>query len=75
MVRPESIRIGSEGGLRGTVLHTSFLGSYVRVAVETPAAEAPVMVALHDAVDVPPVGSTVSLSWTEDTGIALEAAE
>jgi hypothetical protein len=55
------------------VLHTSFLGSYVRLAVETIAAEAPVMVALHDAVAVPAVGDSVGLSWTADTGIALEA--
>ncbi len=75
MVRPESIRLGEAHGLAGTVLHASFLGSYVRVAVETAAAETPVMVALHDAVDVPGPGDSVSLSWTEDTGIVLEAAE
>jgi ABC-type Fe3+/spermidine/putrescine transport system ATPase subunit len=73
MVRPESIRLEPGGALQGTVLHTSFLGSYVRVAVETVAAEAPVMVALHDAVAVPAVGDAVGLSWTADTGIALEA--
>jgi spermidine/putrescine transport system ATP-binding protein len=75
MVRPESIRLEADGELKGTVLHTSFLGSFVRVAVETVASESPVMVALHDAVVVPQVGDSVGLSWTVETGIALEAAQ
>ena len=57
------------------MLHTSFLGSYVRVAVETAGSDAPVMVALHDAVEVPAIGAPVGLSWTADTGIALGAPE
>ncbi len=56
MVRPESIRLDPAGVLKGTVMHTSFLGSYVRVAVEIAGSDAPVMVALHDAVEVPAVG-------------------
>jgi spermidine/putrescine transport system ATP-binding protein len=75
MVRPESIRLDAAGVLKGTVMHTSFLGSYVRVAVEIPGSDAPVMVALHDAGEVPAVGDAVGLSWTADTGIALEAAQ
>jgi spermidine/putrescine transport system ATP-binding protein len=75
MVRPESIRLDAAGLLQGTVLHTSFLGSYVRVAVETVGSDVPVMVALHDAVEVPAVGDAVGLSWTADTGIALEAGK
>ena len=75
MVRPESIRLDAAGALKGTVLHTSFLGSYVRVAVETVDSDVPVMVALHDAVEVPAVGDAVGLSWTSDTGIALEAGQ
>jgi spermidine/putrescine transport system ATP-binding protein len=73
MVRPESIRLEAGGALAGTVVHTSFLGSYVRVAVETGAADGPVMVALNEAVQVPAVGDRVGLSWTGDAGIALEA--
>jgi ABC-type Fe3+/spermidine/putrescine transport system ATPase subunit len=75
MVRPESIRLDAAGAVKGTVMHTSFLGSYVRVAVEIRGTDAPVMVALHDAVEVPAVGDAVGLSWTADTGIALEAAQ
>jgi ABC-type Fe3+/spermidine/putrescine transport system ATPase subunit len=75
MVRPESIRLDALGALKGTVLHTSFLGSYVRVAVETVGSDVPVMVALHDAVEVPAVGDAVGLLWTADTGIVLEAAK
>jgi len=74
MVRPEAIRLaGGDGALQGRVVQTSFLGSYVRVAVETPASDAPVIVALHDAASVPAVGDDVSLSWTADDGIVLEA--
>jgi ABC-type Fe3+/spermidine/putrescine transport system ATPase subunit len=74
MVRPEAIRLaGGDGALHGRVVQTSFLGSYVRVAVETAASDAPVIVALHDAASVPAVGDDVSLSWTADDGIVLEA--
>ena len=74
MVRPETIRLGGgEGSIAGRVVHTSFLGSYVRVAVETGAAEAPVMVALREATLVPAPGETVSLSWSAADGIVLEA--
>jgi len=73
MVRPESIRLaGSEGALAGRVVQTSFLGSYVRVAVETACAEAPVIVALHDATSVPSIGEPVELSWAAGDGIVLE---
>jgi spermidine/putrescine ABC transporter ATP-binding subunit len=75
MVRPESIRVDAGGVLQGTVLHTSFLGSYVRVAVETEAAEAPVMLALEDTTDVPAVGDRIGLAWTAENGIALEPDE
>ncbi len=74
MVRPESIQLADrEGSIHGTVVHTSFLGSYVRVAVDTPASTAPVIVALHDATTVPAVGDAVALSWTAADGIVLEA--
>jgi spermidine/putrescine ABC transporter ATP-binding subunit len=75
MVRPESIRVEPGGALQGTVLHTSFLGSYVRVAVETEAADAPVMLALEDTAAVPVLGDRIGLSWTADNAIALEPEE
>jgi hypothetical protein len=56
-------------------MHTSFLGSYVRVAVETEAAEAPVMLALEDTADVPAIGDRIGLSWTAENAIALEPDE
>jgi ABC-type Fe3+/spermidine/putrescine transport system ATPase subunit len=73
MVRPEAIRLaGGEDTLAGRVVQTSFLGSYVRVAIETAAAEAPVIVALHEAGAVPSPGDDVALSWAAADGIVLE---
>src|SRR5579862_1295348 len=74
MVRPESIRLDPDGALRGTVVQTSFLGKHVRVAVETGAAEAPVIVALHDPSALPAVGDTVGLGWAAGDSVVLEAA-
>jgi spermidine/putrescine transport system ATP-binding protein len=74
MVRPTSIRIAAaNGSLRGSVVHTSFLGTNVRVAVETSASEAPVIVALHDTSSVPPVGEAVALNWAAAEGLVLDA--
>jgi ABC-type Fe3+/spermidine/putrescine transport system ATPase subunit len=73
MVRPEAIRIASgEASVSGRVLQRAFLGSYVRIAVETSGSDVPVMVALHGATAVPEVGATVNLSWGEEDGIVLE---
>src|SRR5439155_12261987 len=59
MVRPESIRLAAGGGsIPGRVVQTSFLGSYVRVAIETAAVGVPVIVALHEATSVPAIGDT-----------------
>jgi spermidine/putrescine transport system ATP-binding protein len=74
MVRPEAIKLSSDGALRGEVVQTSFLGKHVRVAVQTRASDAPVIVALHDTAALPAVGDTVGLAWTAADGIVLEAA-
>jgi spermidine/putrescine ABC transporter ATP-binding subunit len=77
MVRPEAIHIDSHGGggtLAGTVVQTSFLGNHVRVAVETSASDAPVIVSLRDATALPAVGDEVALSWSAADGVVLEAA-
>jgi spermidine/putrescine ABC transporter ATP-binding subunit len=74
MVRPESIRLAAgEASISGRVVQTSFLGSYVRVAVETPAVDVPVIVALHEAASAPAVGDTVALTWAAADGIVLES--
>jgi spermidine/putrescine transport system ATP-binding protein len=74
MVRPEAIRLAADGALHGEVVQTSFLGKHVRVAVETRASDAPVIVALHDASALPGVGDVVGLTWAAGDGIVLEAA-
>ena len=76
MVRPEAITLaGGDGSIAGRVVQTSFLGSFVRVAVQTDAAEAPVVLALREASAVPTVGDEVRLAWRPDDGIVLEAPE
>jgi ABC-type Fe3+/spermidine/putrescine transport system ATPase subunit len=73
MVRPEAITFGDgPGAIVGRVLQTSFLGSFVRVAVETPSSDGPVVVALREAANVPAVGDEVSLWWPAADGIVLE---
>jgi spermidine/putrescine transport system ATP-binding protein len=74
MVRPESIRLDPDGALRGQVVQTSFLGKHVRIAVETGAAEAPVIVALHDPSALPAVGDSVGLAWSSGDSVVLEPA-
>ncbi|HEU5362941.1 MAG TPA: ABC transporter ATP-binding protein [Gaiellaceae bacterium] len=73
MVRPEAIAVrGGDGSIAGRVVQTSFLGSYIRLAVETPAAEAPVIVALRDVAALPRLGEQVTLSWAAADGVVLE---
>jgi spermidine/putrescine transport system ATP-binding protein len=73
MVRPEAIRLdGSAPSLAGRVVHTSFLGKHVRVAVETAASDAPVIIALYDPSGLPSVGAAVALSWAAEDAAVLE---
>jgi hypothetical protein len=54
-------------------VQTTFLGKHVRVAVEKPASEAPVILALHDPSTLPAVGATVALSWAAEDATVLES--
>jgi spermidine/putrescine transport system ATP-binding protein len=68
MVRPESLRVGSVGGapanaIRGRAVQSSFLGTRIRVAVETRCSFTPLLVALH--------GETVASVPQEDTEVAV----
>jgi spermidine/putrescine transport system ATP-binding protein len=73
MVRPEAILLGAqEGSITGRVVQTSFLGSFVRIAVQTASTEAPVVVALREMSAVPQVGDEVPLTWRPEDGIVLE---
>jgi len=75
MVRPEAIRLdGSAPSLSGRVVHTSFLGKHIRVAVETAASDAPVIIALYEASALPAIGATVTLSWPAEDAAVLESA-
>jgi spermidine/putrescine ABC transporter ATP-binding subunit len=79
MVRPEAIRLGevaaaNGAALRGRAVQASFLGSYVRVAVSSPASNEPVMVAAHNQDEAHvPIDQDVVLSWDARDGILLDA--
>jgi hypothetical protein len=79
MVRPEAIRIATQGDnrvwLQGEVLQLSFLGSFTRVAIACPAARAPVLATLqhtksrrHDL----RVESIVSFTWDPEDAVVLD---
>jgi len=79
MVRPEWLRLGPPadappGSLVGRAVHASFLGSYVRVAVECGASPEPVMVALSstDVAGVPETDSEVAVWWEPGDALLLE---
>lgn len=79
MVRPEAIDLGERanappGAVAGTAVQASFLGSYLRVAVECPVARGPVMVAVHGrkASFVPEPDTEVAIWWAVDEAVALE---
>jgi spermidine/putrescine transport system ATP-binding protein len=82
MVRPESLRAGDVAdapaeALRGRAVQSSFLGTHVRIAVETTCSAAPLIVALHgeDPDSVPPENTEVSVWWAADDAIVLSARD
>jgi spermidine/putrescine ABC transporter ATP-binding subunit len=82
MLRPESLRLAAPdeappGALTGRVLQSSFLGTRLRVAVETPSSEAPVIVALHgeDPASAPAEDTETALWWAQGDAILLPADE
>jgi spermidine/putrescine transport system ATP-binding protein len=81
MVRPESIRVGAAesappGAVRGRAVQSSFLGARVRVAVDTDASDAPLMVAMHgdDSSSVPAEDDAIAVWWDAEDAIVLDAA-
>jgi spermidine/putrescine transport system ATP-binding protein len=80
MIRPESLRLGeitAPASVRGRAVQSSFLGTRVRVAVETPASHVPLMVAVHGEgpASVPDEDTDVTLSWSPEDAILLDPAE
>ena len=80
MIRPESLRIGSgdsaTAAVRGRAVQSSFLGTRVRVAVESPACPVPLMVAVHGEgpASVPAEDTEVTVSWSPEDAILLDPA-
>ena len=79
MVRPESLHIGPvgaapAGAVRGRAVQSSFLGTRVRVAVETAVSPVPLMIAMHgeDQMSVPEEDAEVAISWAPEDAIVLE---
>jgi spermidine/putrescine transport system ATP-binding protein len=80
MIRPESLRFAEAAvpaSLRGRAVQSSFLGTRVRVAVETAAAQVPLMVAVHGEgpSSVPAEDTDVTVSWAPDDAILLDPAQ
>jgi spermidine/putrescine transport system ATP-binding protein len=82
MVRPESLRVGDvegapTGALRGRTVQSSFLGTRVRIAVETACSDTPLIVALHgeSPSSAPAEDAEVAVWWAPDDAILLPADE
>ncbi len=78
MLRPEAVRLvdpeeAPAGALHGRTLQSSFLGTRVRVAVQSAASDVPVMVALHGehATKLPDPDRPVALWWAAEDGLVL----
>ena len=79
MVRPEAVRLSAgDGPIAGEVLHTSFLGSFTRVALRCDGCAEPVLAELHGssaaAEELTP-GRHVRLSWEPGDAVAIEEAD
>jgi hypothetical protein len=77
MVRPESVRViagnGHPAGLVGTVVGSSFLGSFSRVAVQCEALGVPIMAALQaDAAAPLQTNATATVSWSPQDAVVLD---
>ena len=77
MVRPESVRViagnGHPAGLVGTVVASSFLGSFSRVAVQCEALGAPITAALQaDAAAPLANNATATVSWSPQDAVVLD---
>jgi spermidine/putrescine transport system ATP-binding protein len=81
MVRPESLRLGQLDSaptafVRGRALQASFLGTRVRVAVETQTAPVPLMVSIHGEgpSSIPAEDAEVAVWWAPGDAILLDTA-
>jgi spermidine/putrescine ABC transporter ATP-binding subunit len=77
MVRPEAVNVvagnGHHEGLVGTVVRSSFLGSFTRVAVQCDAADAQIMAALPGGAASQLVeNATATVTWSPDDAVVLD---
>jgi ABC-type Fe3+/spermidine/putrescine transport system ATPase subunit len=82
MLRPEALRVGAADeapawSLQGCVVQSSFLGTHIRVAVETKCSAAPLIVALHgeSPSSVPAEDAEVAVWWQPEDAIVLPAQD
>jgi spermidine/putrescine transport system ATP-binding protein len=82
MVRPESLRIGDpdaapDGAVKGRAVQSSFLGTRLRIAVETRCSDAPLIVAIHGEAptSAPAEDTEVAVWWAPGDAIVLPADE
>jgi spermidine/putrescine ABC transporter ATP-binding subunit len=77
MVRPESVRVtagnGNHAGLVGTVVGSSFLGSFSRVAVQCEALGAPIIAALQAEAAAPlEHNAPATVNWSPQDAVVLD---
>ena len=70
LIRPEAVRVDSEGSLEGTVVAGTFAGARGRLRIELP--DAPSLEADLPAAELPPVGAVVRVSF-DPSGVAHPA--
>jgi spermidine/putrescine ABC transporter ATP-binding subunit len=80
MVRPECMRLApgaAATGMSGRVIKRSFLGGVTRVALESPSADAPIVVALHGRERDELLGEdgAAGLTWSPEDAAVLDAEE
>jgi len=71
-LRPEAIRIVSEGGVEATVRSTSFLGASTKLFVET--AVAALTVSLPAGQAAPQIGESIRITWSASDPHYMEAS-
>ncbi|GAA2989979.1 ABC transporter ATP-binding protein [Streptosporangium longisporum] len=69
-VRPERLRLGADGVLRGEVVDVSFYGGVSHVSVLVAGRPAPVLAAVQGATRVQ-AGSPVALGWADEDGVLI----
>ncbi|MFG2040066.1 ABC transporter ATP-binding protein [Dactylosporangium sp. NPDC048998] len=70
-VRPERVRLGTDGGLAGVVRDVTFFGGTTRVAVDVTGLDRPLLVTIANSATVA-VGDKTRVDWSASDAVLLE---